>query len=170
MYSTTTDFRVSCIFTSSIWPKLWLGGQAACTQGLQRGAKWSTRSAAAGERPLPPPERVGCWSSTCAVSLSVCLSVCPRLETLLLRRFCGAAGYGWDYPDSEYRDIPLCFPEFLCCRLLLMVLTDGSFRLSPAGTRHIQHVSKWMFIQMSHTSRAKHVEFSCFIGVHIMKG
>lgn len=56
-----------------------------------------------------------------------------RLETSLLRRFCSAAGYGWDYPDTEYRDIPLCFPEFLCCRLLLMVLTDEKFRLSPAG-------------------------------------
>ncbi|XP_044054127.1 uncharacterized protein si:ch211-12e13.1 [Siniperca chuatsi] len=56
-----------------------------------------------------------------------------RLEIQLLRRFCSAAGYGWDYPDSEYRDIPLCFPEFLCGRLLLMVLTDEKLRLSPAG-------------------------------------
>ncbi|XP_045892084.1 uncharacterized protein si:ch211-12e13.1 isoform X2 [Micropterus dolomieu] len=56
-----------------------------------------------------------------------------RLETLLLRRFCSAAGYGWDYPDSEYRDIPLCFPEFMCRRLLLILLTDENFRLSPAG-------------------------------------
>ncbi|XP_070690287.1 uncharacterized protein [Pempheris klunzingeri] len=56
-----------------------------------------------------------------------------RLEALALRRFCGAAGYGWDYPDTEGRDIPLCFPESLCGRLLLMVLTDDNFRLSPAG-------------------------------------
>ncbi|XP_071338138.1 uncharacterized protein [Trachinotus anak] len=56
-----------------------------------------------------------------------------RLETPALRRFCSDGGYGWDYPDTEYRDIPLCFPEFLCGRLLLMVLTDGNFRLSPAG-------------------------------------
>lgn len=56
-----------------------------------------------------------------------------RLEVPALRRFCGAAGYGQDYPDSEFRDIPLCFPECLCCRLLLMVLTDQNFRLSPAG-------------------------------------
>ncbi|XP_034728242.1 uncharacterized protein si:ch211-12e13.1 isoform X2 [Etheostoma cragini] len=56
-----------------------------------------------------------------------------RLETSMLRRFCSAAGYGWDYPDSDYRDVPLCFPEILCCRLLLMVLTDDNFQLSPAG-------------------------------------
>ncbi|KAG7222114.1 hypothetical protein INR49_016686 [Caranx melampygus] len=56
-----------------------------------------------------------------------------RLETRLLRRFCSAGGYGWDYPDTEYRDIPLCFPELLCSRLLLMVLTDEHFRLSPTG-------------------------------------
>lgn len=56
-----------------------------------------------------------------------------RLDTELLRRFCADAGYGWDYPDSEYRDIPLCFPEALCYRLLLMLLTDQHFRLSPKG-------------------------------------
>ncbi|KAM7018078.1 uncharacterized protein LKV04_001724 [Tautogolabrus adspersus] len=56
-----------------------------------------------------------------------------RLQVPLLRRFCSAAGYGWDYPDTDYRDTPLCFPEFLCRRLLFMVLTDGKFRLSPAG-------------------------------------
>ncbi|KAM8887511.1 uncharacterized protein AB9W97_014049 [Spinachia spinachia] len=56
-----------------------------------------------------------------------------RLETPLLRSFCSAAGYGWDYPDTEYRDVPLCFAEILCRRLLLMVLTDEDFRLSPAG-------------------------------------
>lgn len=61
-----------------------------------------------------------------------------RLDTRLLRRFCSAAGYGWDYPDSEFRDLPLCFPEFLCSRLLLMVLTDGQFGLSPAGQSIMQ--------------------------------
>ena len=57
----------------------------------------------------------------------------PRLENQLLRKFCAAAGYGWDYPDSEYRDVPLCFPEVLCLRLLLMVLTSSHFALNPAG-------------------------------------
>nr|XP_040051457.1 uncharacterized protein si:ch211-12e13.1 [Gasterosteus aculeatus aculeatus] len=56
-----------------------------------------------------------------------------RLETPLLRRFCGAAGYGRDYPDTEYRDVPMCFPEILFRRLLLVVLTDENFALSPAG-------------------------------------
>ncbi|XP_068167714.1 uncharacterized protein si:ch211-12e13.1 [Antennarius striatus] len=57
-----------------------------------------------------------------------------RLEPHLLRRFCSLAGYGWDYPDTDFRDTPLCFPECLCLRLLLMmVLTDENFRLSPAG-------------------------------------
>nr|XP_020454925.1 uncharacterized protein LOC109959698 [Monopterus albus] len=65
-----------------------------------------------------------------------------RLETPLLRSFCSAAGYGWDYPDSEFRDIPLCFPEFLCARLLLMVLTDENFRLSPAGLVRVRHSLK----------------------------
>ncbi|XP_028269127.1 uncharacterized protein LOC114440809 [Parambassis ranga] len=65
-----------------------------------------------------------------------------RMETLVLRRFCSAAGYGWDYPDSEYRDIPLCFPEFLCGRLLLMLLTDENFRLSPAGLVRVRQSVK----------------------------
>ncbi|XP_061135559.1 uncharacterized protein si:ch211-12e13.1 isoform X1 [Syngnathus typhle] len=56
-----------------------------------------------------------------------------RMDTALLRRFCDATGYGWDYPDSEYRDIPLCFPEVLCRTLLLMAITDHNFRLSPVG-------------------------------------
>lgn len=56
-----------------------------------------------------------------------------RLTTDVLRRFCSAAGYGWDYPDSEYRDIPLCYPEILCLRLMLIVLSAQSFRLSPVG-------------------------------------
>ncbi|KAJ0067851.1 hypothetical protein NL108_011092, partial [Boleophthalmus pectinirostris] len=54
------------------------------------------------------------------------------LDMHLLRRFCSVAGYGWDYPDTEYRDIPLCFPETMCFKLLLMILTDKNFKLSPA--------------------------------------
>ncbi|XP_074525543.1 uncharacterized protein LOC141789907 [Halichoeres trimaculatus] len=65
-----------------------------------------------------------------------------RWETPLLRRFCSAAGYGWDYPDTEYRDTPLCFPEFLCRRLLLMAVTDGKFRLSPAGLVRVRQSLK----------------------------
>ncbi|XP_071378174.1 uncharacterized protein [Centroberyx affinis] len=65
-----------------------------------------------------------------------------RLETPLLRRFCSASGYGWDYPDSEYRDIPLCFPELLCLRLMLMVLSADSFRLSPAGLVRVRQSLK----------------------------
>ncbi|KAJ0019592.1 hypothetical protein NQD34_007161 [Periophthalmus magnuspinnatus] len=56
-----------------------------------------------------------------------------RLDTPLLRRFCSVAGYGWDYPDSEYRDIPLCFPETMFFKLLLMLLSDKNFKLNPAG-------------------------------------
>nr|XP_043881124.1 uncharacterized protein si:ch211-12e13.1 isoform X1 [Solea senegalensis] len=65
-----------------------------------------------------------------------------RLETATLRRFCTAAGYGWDYPDSEFRDIPLCFPEFLCGRLMLMLLTDDNFRLNPAGLVRVCQILK----------------------------
>ncbi|KAM6944867.1 uncharacterized protein PEZ65_002612 isoform 1-T1 [Lycodopsis pacificus] len=65
-----------------------------------------------------------------------------RLETPLLRSFCDAAGYGWDYPDTEYRDIPVCFPEILCRRLLLMALTDENFRLSPAGLFRVRQSLK----------------------------
>ncbi|XP_068577219.1 uncharacterized protein si:ch211-12e13.1 [Cebidichthys violaceus] len=65
-----------------------------------------------------------------------------RMETPLLRRFCCAAGYGWDYPDTEYRDVPMCFPEILCRRLLLMVLTDDNFRLSPAGLFRVRQSLK----------------------------
>lgn len=65
-----------------------------------------------------------------------------RFEVSLLRSFCSAAGYGWDYPDTEYRDTTLCFPEFLCHRLLLMVLTDGNFRLSPKGLVRIHQSLK----------------------------
>lgn len=65
-----------------------------------------------------------------------------RLQTPVLRTFCSAAGYGWDYPDSEYRDVPLCFPEFLCSKLMLILLTDGSFRLSPAGLVRLRQTVK----------------------------
>ncbi|TWW60720.1 hypothetical protein D4764_05G0008100 [Takifugu flavidus] len=58
-----------------------------------------------------------------------------RLDTRLLRRFCSAAGYGWDYPDSEFRDLPLCFPEFLCSRLLLMQESSCN---SSAGLRRLR--------------------------------
>ncbi|KAI9534304.1 hypothetical protein NQZ68_014712 [Dissostichus eleginoides] len=65
-----------------------------------------------------------------------------RLQTPLLRSFCGAAGYGWDYPDSDYRDVPLCFPEVLCRRLLLTLITDQDFRLSPAGLVRVRQSLK----------------------------
>lgn len=65
-----------------------------------------------------------------------------RLDDHLLRSFCTAAGYGWDYPDSEYRDTPLCFPETLFVRLVLMLLTDGNFRLSPAGLVRVRQTLK----------------------------
>ncbi|KAK7879598.1 hypothetical protein WMY93_033692 [Mugilogobius chulae] len=71
-----------------------------------------------------------CTKETAALEFTV--DGC-RLDTLVLRRFCSVAGYGWDYPDSEYRDLPLCFPETLFFKLLLMLLTDKNFRLSPAG-------------------------------------
>lgn len=57
----------------------------------------------------------------------------PRLQRPLLRSYCSATGYGWDYPDAEFRDIPLGFLLFLSRKLLLMVLTDSCFRLRPTG-------------------------------------
>lgn len=74
----------------------------------------------------------GCVSSCKDETLEYTVHGC-RLDALLLRRFCSVAGYGWDYPDSEYRDVPLCFPEALCFNLLLTLLTDRNFKLSPAG-------------------------------------
>ncbi|XP_055017318.1 uncharacterized protein si:ch211-12e13.1 [Boleophthalmus pectinirostris] len=71
-------------------------------------------------------------SRTQETSLEYTVHDC-RLDMHLLRRFCSVAGYGWDYPDTEYRDIPLCFPETMCFKLLLMILTDKNFKLSPAG-------------------------------------
>lgn len=57
----------------------------------------------------------------------------PRVQRPLLRSYCNATGYGWDYPDAEFRDIPLGFLLFLSRKLLLMVLTDPCFRLRPTG-------------------------------------
>ncbi|XP_061585745.1 uncharacterized protein si:ch211-12e13.1 [Cololabis saira] len=76
--------------------------------------------------------RAGCLVSAGTQQLVYTLTSCS-VENSRLRRFCSRAGYGWDYPDTEYRDIPLCFPEFLCCRLLDLLFTDENFRLSPAG-------------------------------------
>ncbi|XP_061907552.1 uncharacterized protein si:ch211-12e13.1 [Entelurus aequoreus] len=61
-----------------------------------------------------------------------------RLDVLLLRRFCQATRYGWDYPDSQYRDIPLCFPVFMCHKLIIMAITDDNFLLSPVGLRCVR--------------------------------
>lgn len=49
MFSITTGFQVSCIFTLNIWSKHWLGGQVAYTQRLQISAKLFTPSSTAGE-------------------------------------------------------------------------------------------------------------------------
>ncbi|XP_031156481.1 uncharacterized protein si:ch211-12e13.1 isoform X2 [Sander lucioperca] len=87
--------------------------------------------------------RTGCLYTATTKEHEVVYTVLNcRLETTMLRRFCSAAGYGWDYPDTEYRDIPLCFPEILCRRLLLMALTDGNFRLSPAGLVRVRQSLK----------------------------
>lgn len=76
------------------------------------------------------------------------LFICSRLDQLspmcctffslrfnkdLLRRFCSATGYGWDYPDIEFRDIPLCYPETLCLRIFDILISAEKFRLSPLG-------------------------------------
>ncbi|XP_036954889.1 uncharacterized protein si:ch211-12e13.1 [Acanthopagrus latus] len=87
--------------------------------------------------------RTGCLCTDTTRECQVVYTVLNcRLETPLLRRFCTAAGYGWDYPDTECRDTPLCFPEFLCRRLLLMLLTDRDFRLSPAGLVRVRQSLK----------------------------
>ncbi|XP_035382124.1 uncharacterized protein si:ch211-12e13.1 isoform X1 [Electrophorus electricus] len=56
-----------------------------------------------------------------------------RYEATSLRRYCSAVGYGGDYPDSEFRDIPLLYPEFLFARLLNMVVCSDRFKLNPRG-------------------------------------
>ncbi|KAL2091708.1 hypothetical protein ACEWY4_011506 [Coilia grayii] len=61
-----------------------------------------------------------------------------RLKVNELRWYCWAAGYGWDYPDSVFRDIPLCFCHVLCGRLLAMVTSSNDFRLSPQGLLPVQ--------------------------------
>lgn len=87
--------------------------------------------------------RTGCLHTATTKTCEVVYTVFNcRLRNAVLRRFCSAAGYGWDYPDTEYRDIPLCFPEFLCHRLLLMVLTDENFMLSPAGLVRVRQSLK----------------------------
>ncbi|KAA0717408.1 hypothetical protein E1301_Tti022373 [Triplophysa tibetana] len=56
-----------------------------------------------------------------------------RYEVMSLRRFCSVGGYGWDYPDSVFRDIPLCYPEILFRRLITMIVCSEKFKLSPRG-------------------------------------
>ncbi|XP_016363679.1 uncharacterized protein LOC107705059 isoform X1 [Sinocyclocheilus anshuiensis] len=56
-----------------------------------------------------------------------------RYDAVSLRRFCSVSGYGWDYPDSVFRDVPLCYPEFLFTRLLTMIMCSERFKLSPLG-------------------------------------
>lgn len=67
------------------------------------------------------------------LTICVCVSVCSRLKPPLLRSYCSTAGYGWDYPDSEFRDVPLGFPLVLSWKLLLLVLSDFGFRLRATG-------------------------------------
>ncbi|KAI4900069.1 hypothetical protein NFI96_005224 [Prochilodus magdalenae] len=56
-----------------------------------------------------------------------------RYEAVSLRRYCSIVGYGWDYPDSSFRDVPLLYPQFLCSRLISMTTCSPRFRLSPRG-------------------------------------
>ncbi|KAI2664991.1 ATP-dependent protease subunit HslV [Labeo rohita] len=56
-----------------------------------------------------------------------------RYDALSLRRFCSISGYGWDYPDSVFRDVPLCYPELLFTRLITMIVCSERFKLSPSG-------------------------------------
>eukprot|EP00063_Salmo_salar_P052132 XP_014026967.1 PREDICTED: uncharacterized protein LOC106585371 isoform X1 [Salmo salar] len=87
------------------------------------------------------------------------LFICSRLDQLspmcctffslrfnkdLLRRFCSATGYGWDYPDIEFRDIPLCYPETLCLRIFDILISAEKFRLSPLGLVRVrQSLRTW---------------------------
>lgn len=66
------------------------------------------------------------------LSLIICVFY-PRLQRPQLRSYCSVTGYGWDYPDSEFRDVPLGFLLYLSRKLLLLVLTDPGFRLRPTG-------------------------------------
>ncbi|XP_039613931.1 uncharacterized protein si:ch211-12e13.1 [Polypterus senegalus] len=65
-----------------------------------------------------------------------------RLNSQSLRRFCEACGYGWDYPDSTGRDIPLCYPEILFTCLLVMIISSDRFRLSPLGLINVRSFTK----------------------------
>ncbi|XP_034760737.2 3-hydroxyacyl-thioester dehydratase X-like [Acipenser ruthenus] len=65
-----------------------------------------------------------------------------RLESKGLRQYCSVCGYGWDYPDSTNRDIPVCYPEILFFRLLAMVISSDGFRLSPLGLIHVQQTMR----------------------------
>ncbi|XP_012736189.2 uncharacterized protein si:ch211-12e13.1 [Fundulus heteroclitus] len=82
------------------------------------------------------------YAARAAGAPAVIAAINCRLDASLLRRFCGAAGYGWDYPDTDYRDIPLCFPEVLGSRLVLMLLTDPDFRLCPTGLVRVRQTLK----------------------------
>ncbi|KAJ8262680.1 hypothetical protein COCON_G00151370 [Conger conger] len=62
-----------------------------------------------------------------------------RIQSRHLRQYCSAFGYGWDYPDSPFRDIPVCYPEVLFSRLLTMVVCSERFRLSPVGLVCVSH-------------------------------
>ncbi|XP_077097825.1 uncharacterized protein LOC143749198 [Siphateles boraxobius] len=63
-----------------------------------------------------------------------------RYDAVSLRRFCSVSGYGWDYPDSVFRDVPLCYPEFLFTRLLTMIVCSERFSLSPLGLLSVREV------------------------------
>uniref|UniRef100_W5M4J3 Si:ch211-12e13.1 n=3 Tax=Lepisosteus oculatus TaxID=7918 RepID=W5M4J3_LEPOC len=65
-----------------------------------------------------------------------------RLEPNNLRWYCSAFGYGWDYPDSSFRDIPLCYPEVLFFRLLAMIVCSEEFRLSPLGLTNVRKIMR----------------------------
>ncbi|TRZ04527.1 hypothetical protein DNTS_014378 [Danionella cerebrum] len=56
-----------------------------------------------------------------------------RFDDKSLKSFCAHSGYGWDYPDSDFRDTPLCFPKFLFSKLIAMIQCSERFRLSPSG-------------------------------------
>ncbi|XP_039515823.1 uncharacterized protein LOC120470346 [Pimephales promelas] len=63
-----------------------------------------------------------------------------KYDAVSLRRFCSVSGYGWDYPDSDFRDVPMCYPEFLCTRLLTMIVCSERFNLSPLGLLSVREV------------------------------
>lgn len=88
----------------------------------------------------------------CFPVVSCCGFVC-RYDAVSLRRFCSVSGYGWDYPDSVFRDVPLCYPEILFNRLLTMIVCSERFRLSPLGEIF------WLFsAHGSSTTPVKHTQ------------